>query len=542
MQLRTELTPLIARVLERRGVRSAAEQRAFIACGLADLSDPHRLSGMDVAVRRLLTAIDRHETILLHGDYDVDGMCATAILALALRRAGLPAITYIPHRLTEGYGVSQEALRVARERSVKLLVTLDCGSSAHEELGAAARAGIDAIVIDHHLIPERGLPQALAVINPKQDGLQAPGQELAATGLAFKVAQAILGSAAEEFLDLAALGTVADQAPLTGDNRIFVKRGLERVGAARHPGLAALLDLGRLRGKKLTVRDLSFHLIPRLNAVSRMGSAQAALDLLLCENEAEAAQHAVTLERENRNRQSIERRAYGQAVRKVEREVAFVTDRAIAVWDEGWHPGVVGILASRLCQRFYRPAFVVGCYGGTWRGSARSIPGFNVVEALTRAQAHLEAFGGHEAAAGFTVRREQLEALRRSLLASAGQMLESAHLARPLEADAEVLLGALTEAFWKELASLEPFGIGNPRPIFLTRALTVRQHVKRTAKSVSFTVTDGSALLECRSLLAAGPVPEPGAVLDLIHSPHGSVERGLESVWLEAKRCVLSGA
>ncbi len=532
------ILPLTAQILERRGVRSAAEVSAFLACKLQDLSDPYRLTGMDAAVRRILAAVDAREPILLHGDYDVDGLCATAILALALRRLGCPALTHIPHRLKEGYGVRPQTVKLAREQNVRVFVTLDCGISAHEALEEARRAGIDTIVVDHHLIPERGLPPAFAVINPKQDGLSAPGHDLSATGLAFKVAQAILGPNSEEFLDLAALGTVADQMPLVGDNRIFVKRGLERVGQARHPGLAALLALGRIRGKRLTPRDISFHLAPRINAASRMGSAQAALDLLLCEDPAEAERHAQVLERENRNRQAIERRAYAQAVRKVEREVAFATDRVIVVWDEGWHPGVVGILAARLVQRFYRPAFVVGCHGGTWRGSARVIPGFNAVQALSRAQAHLEEFGGHEAAAGFTVRPVELQALRRSLIACAGEVLDSAQLERPLAFDAEAPLEVLTtEAFWKELASLEPFGAGNPRPIFLTRSLTVRQLVKRGSKSVSFTVTDGTAQVLCRSTAATGAVPDPGTLVDLIYSPHWSMERGMESVWLDVKRC-----
>ena len=522
--------------MARRGVREAGALGVFLSSQFSDLSDPYRLRGMEAAVPRFLAALDQRERVLLHGDYDVDGVCSTAILALALRRLGLACDTYVPDRLTEGYGVSAQAVRLARERGVRLLVTLDCGIVAHDELEEARRAGIDCIVIDHHLLSERGLPQALAVINPKQEGRSSPGHEFCATGLAFKVAQALLGEPAQEFLGLAALGTVADHAPLLGDNRIFVKRGLERLSSSRHAGIAALLALGRLAEKRLTVHDLSFQLAPRINAVCRLGSAHTALDLLLCEQPEEALKLAQELERENRNRQSIERRAYGQAVRKVEREVAFARDRVIVVWDEGWHPGVVGILAARLARRFSRPAFVAGSYAGTWRGSARSVAGFDVAGALALAREHLEEFGGHEAAAGFTARPENFEALRRALNAGARTSAGGGESGEPLEPDAEVALGALNESFWRDLARLEPFGVGNPRPVFLTRSLTVQQILRRTAKSVAFRVADRSGEMMCRLSLDVFRMPEEGMAFDLVYSPHGSVERGIESVWLEAKR------
>ncbi len=481
-----EIPPLLARLLAHRRVNSPEEALGFLCADLGTLASPELMADLEKAVHRIRLALRRRESILLVGDYDVDGLTGTALLYRVLRELGAQVSWHIPHRMTDGYGLKSQVVREASDRGVKLLVTIDCGTTHFEELTLANQLGLETIVVDHHELLPAGRPPVKALLNPLRADCRYPCKDLASVGVAFTLARGLLGERepkAWAHLDLVALGTVADWAPLVGENRILVKAGLHRLRSNAKIGLQALLSAASLSQETLSAEEISFYLAPRLNAVGRTGSAEASLRLLITEDLKEAQALAKELNRENKNRRVLEREALGRALAKVEREVNFRTDRVIVLEDERWHPGVIGIVAARLALRFHRPTVIIALNGTDSRGSARSIPDFHLVEALEATKEHLVAFGGHPAAAGLTIRQDQVGPFRQALNQVAHSRIDPKALTPCLELDAQLPLFSLTEGLMRDLEVLAPFGSGNPWPIFMSQEVRFKTADKSTAFS-----------------------------------------------------------
>jgi len=464
------VSPLLGRLLANRGLATPEQARLFLQGSLDDLPDPRLLAGMEAAVSLLDAALAGGEHIRVWGDYDVDGVAATALLVRALQALGGNVSHYLPHRVQEGYGLNQAALHRCAREGVKLLVTVDCGIGAGDEVALARRLGMQVVITDHHLPPE-ALPPADAIINPHQPGCAYPEKELCGAGLAFKLLDALCrrrGLAARSpchFLDLVALATVADMVPLQGENRLLVQAGLSALRTTRKLGLQALMAEAQIEPERLDVYHLGYVLGPRLNAAGRLQSAQAALDLLLTPDAAEAAALARQLSQWNRARQEEEKRTLEQALAMVQAECDLEREWALVLAHESWHPGVVGIVASRLVERYCRPALLVALRDGAGKGSGRSIPGFHLYQALCECADLLERFGGHEMAAGFSVAPEQVPALRQRLCQVAAAQLRPEQLSPLLVVDAWVKPAALGVELGQECARLQPFGHGNPSPL-----------------------------------------------------------------------------
>jgi len=481
------------------------------------------MKGMREAVERIRRAEVSREKVLIHGDYDVDGVTGTALVSLALEKLGVAHETFLPERARDGYGVSREAIQRALLAGIRLLITVDCGISAREEIEEARQAGIGTIVLDHHQIPSGGLPPAEVILNPLQEGCAYPFKELSAGGLAFKLAQALLGPEAFQFFDLAALSTVADLAPLREENRILVKEGLRQLSERKRTGIRALAQTASLGSREIKTSHVGFVLGPRINASGRMSSAATALRLLLTRSEREAASLAQILEEENRRRQQEERRVVNEAIEEVERTVNFAREQVLVVAREGWHAGVIGIVASRLVERYHRPSLVIALKEGEGKGSGRSIRSFHLFKALEAAREFLLEFGGHEQAAGFSIEREKIPLFRKRLNEHSHAAYPAEIFLRSIDIDLEITLEDLTPQFLRELERLEPFGVGNPKPVFLTRGLQVRVISPRKTRGFSrpaVWVTDGKVTYEVVISERSGIQIdfEPGARLDLVYT------------------------
>jgi single-stranded-DNA-specific exonuclease len=477
------MDPLIAQVLYNR--MPDPDQAIAFLDGFSDLDDPFRLQDMSSAVTRLREAIRAVEPIAVYGDFDADGVTATAVLVLTLRSLGAEVHPYIPHRVDEGYGLNKDALAELAEKGVRVVVTVDCGVRSVEEVAYARQAGMDVIITDHHTLGER-LPDALAVIDPRRPDSPYPYAQLAGVGLAYKLAQGLLRSNGrvpvneephideEALLGLVAMGTVADLAPLTGENRYLVRRGLERLNTAPRPGVAALMRQARVQPGSVDEDTIGYSLAPRLNAAGRVDHAKVAYQLLVTEYPSEIDWLARKLDELNRHRQDLTAEAMETA-----RQIALAQGEdapLLFVAAPGLPAGVVGLVASRLLEASYRPAVVVEVGEETSRGSARSIPEFHVTEALEACADFLVRYGGHREAAGFTVRTEDLPRVRRHLLERAAEVLDGRDLVPTLAADVRVPLEAMSWDLWEGLQRLRPFGAANPEPLFVSEDVVVRHH------------------------------------------------------------------
>ena len=463
--------PFLARLLTLRGITDPAEARMFLDPRLKNLSDPFLLPGMRPAIDRILQAVDRRERIVLYGDYDVDGVTSLALFTRILRRLGADPHPFLPLRMDEGYGLSPEGLaRCVAQHQPQLLLALDCGTCSVAEITSLRSQGVDVLVFDHH--ESKGeRPPCLAMVNPK---LGDDYHYLCSAGIVFKACHALLKTRPSpevdlrDYLDIVALGTVADIVPLKGENRILVQRGLLQLEKSRWTGVRALIDAAGI-GPPFTPADIGFKLGPRINAAGRLASAEQALELLLTDDHARAKVLAEALSEQNRERQEVEKAIHREAEAIVEKE--FSPDHAaIIVGGDGWHPGVLGIVASRLSKTHHRATFVVGFDdSGLGKGSGRSIEGLSMVKALTTCADYLVKFGGHEMAAGLTIRREQFAEFQESFRRQARALLTDEQLRPRLYLDAEVSLTDLHFDFLKHHETLQPFGIGNSQPLFLSR-------------------------------------------------------------------------
>lgn len=476
--------PRVAQILVARGHATAEAASAFLADRLADLPDPKRMKGMEAAVERIAQAIAAKEKITLYGDYDVDGVCSTALLSLFLEEVGAQVATYIPHRVDEGYGLNLPAIEKIAQDGTRVLITLDCGITSVAEVARARGLGLSVVVVDHHTVPA-ALPDATAILNPHQPGCEYPTRHLCAAGVAFNLCiglrtrlreSGLFASRREPnlraLLDLVALATVADVVPLTGANRILVKHGLAELGAAHRPGVRALKEIAGLTANgPVTSGQVGFKLGPRINAAGRLDDASVGLSLLRATTLEAARPLAQALDQANSERQMLEKRMVTEALAQAQ---AREGKKGLVLAQEGWHPGVIGIVASRVVERFYRPTVVIALKDGIGKGSGRSIEAFHLFEALSGCQEHLSRFGGHQHAAGLTVAEDRLAAFTEAFERHAETVLTEADLVPRCRVDAVVPLGEVDETLVEALSALAPFGQGNPEPVLASRRISAR--------------------------------------------------------------------
>lgn len=466
----------VAELLVRRGMDDPGNAARFLQPQLKTLGDPFTLPNMEAAVERIFAAFDRSERIVLYGDYDVDGVTSLALLVRVLRAYGAKTECFLPSRVDEGYGLSADGVaRCVSEHAPQLLIAVDCGTSSVAEIAALQTQGVDVVVLDHHECKD-SLPACFALVNPK---LATDYHYLCSVGLVFKLAHALLKRRPlasfdlRETLDLVALGTVADLVPLTAENRVLVRRGLVQLERTKWVGLRALIDVAGLK-PPFKPADVGFGLGPRLNAAGRLGTAQDALELLLTEDASRARTIAAGLDAQNRERRTVEDDVLRQAEAQLAEWFDEERDAAIVVGAPGWHPGVVGIVASRLQRRHHRPTLVIGFdESGLGKGSGRSIPGLSLVAALAHCGALLERHGGHEMAAGLTLREANFVQFRDSFRECAGALLSAEQLQPIQKLDVELALGEIDYELLAAHESLQPFGMANPQPVFVARGVTL---------------------------------------------------------------------
>lgn len=536
--------PLTARVLHGRGFIDGDSARAFLAAGLRDLPDPAGLGGMAAAVARLVRAVCGGERILVHGDYDVDGITGTALLVETLRRFGGEVLSHIPLRLRDGYGLSATALREAAEQGVTVVLSVDCGVSAVTEARIARELGLDLIITDHHQPPDP-LPVALAIVNPQLPGETFPGQQLAGVGVAFFLLVALRQALREKGhfstrpepdlrygLDLVALGTIADLVPLTGVNRILVRGGLPLLEQNQRPGVRALREVAGVR--RVTAGSVGFQLAPRLNAAGRLEDAGRGVDLLLDREGLETKALASQLDRFNQERRRLEEVTLQQAIAALE-SASDQADHSIVLADERWHPGVIGIVASRLVDRYHRPTVLIALDGGQGKGSARSIRGFHLYQALAACCEHLDGFGGHEFAAGLSLAESSVDLFRRAFEAQARQHLVAENLVPEVLFDAELLLEELAAAAVEDLERLAPFGMGNAEPAFVLRDISARQVRLLGDEHLKFTAQQDGYSLPCVAWRLAGQRQLLDAPVDLLVHPEFNEWQGRKELQLRVR-------
>jgi single-stranded-DNA-specific exonuclease len=479
-RLQNEYTihPVIAQIFLDRNLETPEKIDAFLNPDLSSLHDPFLMQDMDKAINRIIDALREGEDILIYGDYDVDGITGVSILYDALFHLGGKVSFYIPNRMTDGYGLSPQGIDVAIRRRVKLIVTIDCGITAVDEVEYARENGVDVIVCDHHE-PADKIPNAYAVLDPKLKECGYPFKELAGVGVGFKVIQALYQTLdydpAElgKYLDLVAIGTAADIVPLMDENRILVRYGLERINSKPRNGIFALLESSSLLGREINVSLIVFVMAPRLNAVGRMSSAKKAVHLLTSTSLQQARNIARILETENRMRRNIDDITCQQAIELVESSCELDESRILVLAQEDWHPGVIGIVASRIMEKFNRPTILISIKDGVGKGSARSTLNFDMYAALNSVNHLLENFGGHKFAAGLTIRKENIAELREQLERISLEQIKSEAMIPSLDIESELAMRDIDAQFLKWLKRLSPYGPQNMRPVFVTRDVEI---------------------------------------------------------------------
>ncbi|MCL6612556.1 MAG: single-stranded-DNA-specific exonuclease RecJ [Peptococcaceae bacterium] len=539
------VSPVLARLLANRGVSTVEEARLFLEGGLEEMHDPYLMADMDKAVRRIRKALENGEKILVYGDYDADGTTATALLVKVLKGLGGRVGYYVPNRMEEGYGLHPEALARAGREGYGLVVTVDCGVNALEEVARnRAENGPDIVITDHHEPPGE-LPRSVAVVNPKRADCPYPFKELAGVGVALKLAHALLirhgreAGAWTRYLDLACLGTVADIVPLTGENRIIVKHGLPALVNTGNPGIKSLMEVSGIRPDRLETREVAFALAPRLNAAGRIGDPGRAVDLLLTGDSGEAAELAAALHRGNQERQRIESLVLAEAMGMLDADPELLAGRVLVLASPRWHPGVVGIVASRLVERYYRPALLIALDGDEGKGSGRSIPGFHLYEAVSRCGELLSRFGGHAQAVGFSISADRVDVFRRAINEYADRHIDGETFVPGMDLDAAVSLREITEGLVEEINMLAPFGHCNPEPVLACRevALISCREIGRNGGHLKMVLKENSAVIDGIAFKLASSIGEIAAAseVDLAFSPSVNQWRGRRSLQLEVK-------
>lgn len=534
----TGISKIIAQLLINRGVTSPEAAEIFLKGGAGELLSPYSFSDMRRAVALIRKAADNKEKVMAFGDYDVDGITALALLKGTLSKIGIDALHCLPHRIKDGYGLTRDILRVALEKKIKLLITVDCGISNHSQIKELRSHNIDVIVTDHHEPADALLPEASCIINPKVKGSGYKYRDLAGVGVAYKLCQAIANDTLAGELDLVTLGTIADVVPLNGENRIIAKEGLKMLSDTKRAGLRALIETSGIKNKKISSGFVSFILGPRLNASGRMDTAEVALSLLMADEEAQALELARTIENYNRQRQKVEAGIMEEAQDIINKEVNFKEHTIIVIAKENWHQGVLGIVASKLADRFYRPVIVISKADGLCKGSGRSIKSFHLFQALSECANLLQAFGGHSHAVGLVIDKDSIEEFRKNINRLAKEKLRIEDLLPGLDVDMELSLPDLDADLITQLEALEPFGAGNPEPLFYTRNLKLKGQPQLLSRNtLKFYVTDGLVTHQAigfgmsnfkDSLMSAD-------YLDLAYIPRIDSWQGEDSVILEVE-------
>ena len=495
------IPPIVSQLLLNRGIDDIDKAKAFLNSSISELYNPFLMEGMHEAVSRIKRALDKKEKILIHGDYDVDGVTATALLFFTLKELGAEPVYYIPDRLTEGYGLGASGVEEAIRIKAGLVITVDCGISSHEEVGTLNKSGIDVVVTDHHEAPKI-LPDAHAIINPRQMSCAYPDKNLSGVSIAFKLCQALSSELHNadfwKHLDLVSLGTVSDIAPILGENRILVKEGLKLLNnGGSNKGIRSLIEASGIKKDKLGAFEISFILGPRINAAGRLGWAGIAVELLLTGDEKRAKELAKKLNEANKERQRIEKNTLKEAICKIEKDINFKDHKVIVLHKEDWHTGVIGIVASRISDKFNRPAILISTKDGIGRGSGRSIENFHLFEALNSCEAFLKEYGGHQYACGLTILEENLSGFTKVINELAASVITTEDLIPPLYVDMDIGLSSLDYNIVEDIARLEPFGEGNPEPVFCSRGLTLARPLRvLKGEHIKFQVTDGNKNFE----------------------------------------------
>lgn len=469
---------IIARILVTRGIDTYDKAKLFFRGNIDNLYDPFLLTDMRTAVDRIIKAIQQKEKILIYGDYDVDGITSVSMLYLLLKNLGTDVIFYIPHRVREGYGISKHGIDEAHKTGVTLIISVDCGITALEEVEYARQLNMDFIVSDHHE-PGIELPKSLAVLNPKCDNSNYPFKELAGVGVAFKLAHALVlamnldENIILEYLEFVAIGSAADIVPLVDENRIFVKEGLKYLNETRKQGLKALLQVTGMQNKALGTGQIVFVIAPRINAVGRMGNAERAVELLTTTNYERALQIANVLEMENKQRKNIDEETFRIAQQIVEENFDLTTHYGLVLDQENWHPGVIGIVASRVVEKYHRPTVMISIENDIGKGSARSIPGFDIYLAIKECEDLLLAYGGHKYAAGLTIEKDKIDEFRLRFNALASEKLDEESLSPVLKINGEIRFAEINKRLIRLLKLFAPFGPQNMRPVFVSQKLQV---------------------------------------------------------------------
>lgn len=470
---------IISQILLNRGIDTFEKAKLFFRGKLEDLYDPFLLPDMGKAVDRIIKAINGKEKILIYGDYDVDGITAVSMLFLLLQQLGADVIFYIPNRIKEGYGITILGIDEAFKKQIRLIISVDCGITAIKEIEHAQRLGMDVIISDHHE-PGLELPKAFAVLNPKCQDSNYPFQELAGVGVAYKLVQALISvlkldhDIIKNYVDLAAIGSAADIVPMIDENRILVKEGLKRLNCTERPGIKALLQVTGMLNKPLGTGQIVFILAPRINAVGRLGNAARAVELLTTQNPEQALEIANVLEAENRQRKNIDEETFKMAQQIVDEKFDLSENYGLVLDQEGWHPGVIGIVASRVVEKYYRPTIMISILDeNIGKGSARSISGFDIYQALKQCEDLLIGFGGHKYAAGLTIERANIENFRQRFNEFARNELSEELLTPKLRIEGELRFGEINPRLIQILKLMAPFGPQNMRPVFLSQKLQV---------------------------------------------------------------------
>jgi single-stranded-DNA-specific exonuclease len=532
-----EIPRLVAQLLVSRGISDFDACKAFLEPSAKDLADPFSLTDMDKAVKRLKQARDARERALVFGDYDVDGIAGAAILTNALRRFGMTEVSYaMPSRLTQGYGIAPEHVETAHKDGVSIIVTVDNGINARSAAETARRLGVDFIITDHHQL-EGDLPDALAVINPKRQTPDHPCWPICGAAVAFNVARALTNEIAD--LDLAALGTVADVMPLRGQNRVLVFLGLREITKNPRVGVEQLAKVAAININDITAERIAFALAPRINAAGRLGNGMIPLELLLTESQQDAAQMASELNRANEERRLIEKKITDEAIEEIE-AMTRSTRSALVLSREGWHPGVIGIVAAKLQSLYNLPVVLLAINGdGIARGSGRSTDDFDMVDALSACKEHIVRFGGHNAAAGLTILQERIPEFQAAFEAESMRRLANAPKTRALNIDALIGLSEIDAQFVRALDRLEPFGSMNPSPVFCSCGVTPLPHSLRELRGghARFTVQQDSRMFEAIGFGMAGMLQQTlgSRPVDIAFTPKLNTWRGETTVQLVLK-------
>jgi len=538
-----QISPITAQILVNRGIENETEANLFLNCTLFDLPSPYLMKGMDKAVERIKKALENNERIAIYGDYDVDGVTSTALLYSFLKVLKANVTYYNPDRLKEGYGINIDAVKKLAEQGVSLIISGDCGITAVKEIEQAKELGVEFIVTDHHQPPQE-LPQAVSILNPKLSECKYPGKEIVGVGVIFNLVIALRRALRDEgffkngepnlgdYLDLVALGTVADCAPLLDVNRILVKEGIKRMQSPKRLGVQALKEASSIKGE-VTSYDLGFKLGPRINASGRMSTAENAVALFISENLGEARELAKELNEKNSNRQSTEAEIIKEAISLLESNPALIGANSIVLASRNWHPGIIGIVASRIVERYEKPTMLIAISeDGVGKGSGRSLEGINIYAALSECRELFLQFGGHEQAAGLSIREEDVEKFREMF----DKALENSEeqYEKKLKVDCSIELDSLTDSLISEFELLQPFGIGNPEPALLSRTVEVVSQRIFKDKHLGFKVKKGTKLFDAIWFNMKEPFTLPDKV-DMVFTPEFNKWNGKKEIRLRVK-------